>query len=411
MSAGPDLAPLPETRGDFWALHPGAVFLNHGSFGACPRPVLARQDSLRMRLEANPVRFFLRDVAPRWEQARARVAREVGARAEDVVLVPNATFGVTSVLRSLELEPGDQLLTTDHAYNAVRAALDEVARRARAAVVVAPLPFPCTGPEAIVQRVMDRVTSRTRLAVLDHVTSPSALVLPVERLVPELQGRGVDVLVDGAHAPGMLELDLDRLGAAYYTGNGHKWWCAPKGVGFLHAREDRQQGLLPAVLSHGVNTEDERPAFHRVFDWLGTMDPTPALCLPTALDAVGGLTPGGLPAVRVRGQALARAAARHLAERLAVTRAGPEEMLGSMVTLALPPDPAGAARWDRSTRPVMVPQLQTDLFEEYGVEVVIGYWPRECERYLRISAAPYNSLGDYDTLADALLELEPSLAG
>lgn len=411
MSTEPDLAPLPAARGDFWALHPGAVFLNHGSFGACPKPVLARQDSLRMRLEANPVRFFLRDVAPRWEQARARVAQEVRARPEDVVLIPNATFGVTSVLRSLALEPGDQLLTTDHAYNAVRAALDEVAGRSRAEVVVAALPFPCPGPEAVVQRVMDRVTDRTRLAVIDHVTSPSAFLLPVERLVPELQQRGVDVLVDGAHAPGMLELDLDQLGAAYYTGNGHKWWCAPKGVGFLHARRDRQDGLVPAVLSHGLNTEDDRPSFHRLFDWLGTMDPTPSLCLPAALDAVGGLTPGGLPAVRARGRALARAAARRLAERLAVTRACPEEMLGSMVTLELPPDPTGAARWDTSPRPLQVPQLQTDLFEQYGVEVVLGYWPEAPARYLRISAAPYNSLADYDTLADALLELEPSLAG
>ena len=411
MSTEIDLAPLPATRSDFWALHPGAVFLNHGSFGACPKPVLARQDSLRMRLEANPVRFFLRDVAPRWEQARARVAGELGARAEDLVLVPNATFGVTSVLRSLELEPGDQLLTTDHAYNAVRAALEEVARRARAEVVVAEIPYPCPGPEAVVQRVVDRVTERTRLAVLDHVTSPSALVLPVERLVPELQARGVDVLVDGAHAPGMLELDLDALGAAYYTGNGHKWWCAPKGVGFLHARADRQQGLVPAVLSHGLNTEDDRPPFHRVFDWLGTMDPTPSLCLPAALDAVGGLTPGGLPSIRARGLALARTAAGRLAERLAVTRVAPEDMLGSMVTLELPDDPSGKARWDESPRPLRVPQLQTDLFEEYGVEVVLGYWPTEPRRYLRISAAPYNSLQDYDTLADALLELEPSLAG
>jgi isopenicillin-N epimerase len=404
-----DLAPLPASRGDFWALHPGAVFLNHGSFGACPRPVLARQDSLRMRLEANPVRFFLRDVAPRWEQARARVARELIARPEDVVLVPNATFGVTSVLRSLALDPGDQLLTTDHAYNAVRAALEEVASRAGAEVVVAPLPFPCPDRDVVVERVMERVTERTRLAVIDHVTSPSAFVLPVERLVPALQDRGVDVLVDGAHAPGMLELDLTSLGAAYYTGNGHKWWCAPKGVGFLHAREDRQEGLLPAVYSHGLNTEDDRPPFHRVFDWLGTMDPTPALCLPTALDAVGGLAPGGLPAVRTRGRALARAATRYLCERLRVKAACPEEMLGTMATLELPPDPSGAARWDTSPRPLQVPQLQTDLFEEYGVEVVIGYWPREPQRYLRISAAPYNSLQDYETLADALLELEPSL--
>src|SRR6266550_3303752 len=246
---------MPSDLARFWTLDPAVAFLNHGSFGACPRPVLEAQQRLRERLERQPVRFF----------------------------VPNATTAVNAVLRSLALAPGDQLLVTDHAYNACRNVLDFVAAAARAEVVVVPVPFPLASADAVVEAVVARATPRTRLALLDHVTSPTGLVLPIERLVRELAGRGVDTLVDGAHAPGMLPLDLGALGAAYYAGNCHKWLCAPKGAGFLHVRRDRQGGVRPVVISHGANNpRTDRSRLLLEFDWTGSHDPTPYLCVPEA---------------------------------------------------------------------------------------------------------------------------------
>ena len=214
---------------ELWPLERGVIFLNHGSFGACPAEVLRQQAALRDEMEAEPVRFLSRELDDRLADARQALAAFVGADADDLAFVANATGGVNAVLRSLRFSPGEELLTTDHAYNACRNAFDFAAGRAGARVVVATIPFPLASPEEVVEAVLARVTPRTRLALLDHVTSPTGLVLPLERLVAALSGRGVEVLVDGAHAPGMVPLDLGALGAAYYSGNCHKWLCAPKG--------------------------------------------------------------------------------------------------------------------------------------------------------------------------------------
>src|SRR5262249_16600935 len=198
------------------------TFLNHGSFGACPRPVLDAQSRIREEMEREPVRFLARENDARIDAARAALAAFVGARPDDLVFVANATSGVNAVARSPRLEPGDEILTTDHAYNACRNALDWVAGRAGARVVVAAVPFPLAHEDEIVDAILGAVTPRTRLALIDHVTSPTALVFPVKRLIAQLQAAGVDVIVDGAHAPGMVLLDVAGLGAAYYPGNCHK---------------------------------------------------------------------------------------------------------------------------------------------------------------------------------------------
>ena len=231
----------PSPHAALWPLERGLAFLNHGSFGACPTEVLRHQSALRAEMEAEPVRFLSRELDDRLDAARTALAAFVGAAPEDLAFVTNATSGVNAVLRSLPLGPDDELLTTDHAYKACWNTLEFVAERARARVVVAPIPFPLSSPDEVVGAVLSRVTARTRLALLDHVTSPTALILPIERLIAELGRRGIDVLVDGAHAPGMLPLDLGALGAAYYSGNCHKWLCAPKGSAFLWVRRDRRQ--------------------------------------------------------------------------------------------------------------------------------------------------------------------------
>ena len=376
--------------------------LNHGSFGACPRPVLELQDRLRTQMEGEPVRFFFREMQPLLDESRRALAALIGADEADLVFVCNATTGVNSVLRSLRLAAGDELLVTDHQYNACRNVVDFVARRAGANVVVAAVPMPVESPQQVIDAILRHVTERTRLAMIDHVTSPTAVVFPIEELVARLQGRGVDVLIDGAHAPGMIPLDLRRIGAAYYTGNCHKWLCAPKGAGFLYVRRDRQPGIQPAVISHGYNTPRRgSPRFHDAFDWPGTDDPTPWLCVAEAIRFLGSLTGGGIDGLMRRNRELALYGRRLLCEALDLRPTCPEEMVGSLAAMRLPDD-AGPISLDTGTSIVPTHPVQAELFERYGIEVPIYHWPAAPRKLLRISAQAYNGSTQYEKLAEAL---------
>jgi isopenicillin-N epimerase len=386
-----------------WPLDPDVTFLNHGSFGACPRAVLDAQGRLRDRLEAEPVRFMARDLEGLLDQARGALGAFVGADPDDLVFVPNATTGANTVLRWLDLGAGDELLATDHTYNACRNALEAVAARAGARVVVATLPFPAATAERALEAVLSRVSPRTRLALVDHVTSPTGLVLPIERLVRELESRGVDALVDGAHAPGMVPLDLRALGAAYYTGNCHKWICAPKGSGFLHVRRDRQKGVRPLVISHGANSpRTDRSTFRLEFDWTGTADPTAYLTVPEAIRYMGSLLPGGWPALMAHNRGTALAARDRLCAALGVPPPAPDSMIGSLVALPVPPG-IGPAPVDGERDP-----LQTALFDRFGLELPVFTWRALGCRILRVSAQLYNEGADYERLAGALEALRAS---
>ena len=387
-----------------WTLDPQVAFLNHGSFGACPRPVLEVQQRLRERMERQPVQFFLRDLEGLLDAARGALAGFIGVEAPDLAFVPNATAGVNAVLRSLRLAPGDELLVTDHAYNACRNALEFVAEERRARIVVARVPFPLSSADAVIDAVVSCVGPRTRLALLDHVTSPTGLVLPIATLVRALAAKSVDVLVDGAHAPGMLPLDVPAVGAAYYTGNCHKWLCAPKGAGFLWVRRDRQPGVRPVAISHGANSpRADRSRFLLEFDWTGTADPTPYLCVPEAIRVVGSLLPGGWPAVMTRNRALALEGRALVARALGVPLPCPDDMVGSLATLPLPAGPAGGASPLQPTDP-----LQGELLARFGIEVPGFPSPAPPRRFIRISAQLYNARADYERLAAALCELLPA---
>ncbi|MEZ4426418.1 MAG: aminotransferase class V-fold PLP-dependent enzyme [Nannocystaceae bacterium] len=382
-----------------WILDPAVRFLNHGSFGACPRPVLAAQAAVREQLERQPVRFFVRELPDLLAAARAAFAGFLGARAEDLALVTNASTGVNTVLRALELSPGDELLVTDQEYNATRNAVEFAARRAGARVRVVALPFPIAGPEEVLERVLAAVTPKTRLAVLDHVTSQTGLILPVEALVAGLRERGVETLVDGAHGPGMLPLALDRLGAAYYTGNAHKWICAPKGAAFLHVRSDMQERTPPLVISHGANAplDARHSRFRLLHEWTGTRDPSAWLVIAEAIAFMGGLLPGGWEELRARNHETCLYGQEVICAALEIDRPAPPSMIGSLAAFPLPDgDPAGM------NPPFYVDPLQDALALRHHVEVPVFPWPAPPRRLLRISAQLYNGRGEYDALAAAL---------
>ncbi|HSU56506.1 MAG TPA: aminotransferase class V-fold PLP-dependent enzyme [Candidatus Dormibacteraeota bacterium] len=380
-----------------WALKKGIVFLNHGSFGACPKAIVELQTKLRREMEAEPVQFLWRRYEERLAPARKRVAKFVGASAKDLVFTTNATSGVNAVVRSLKLRPGDELLTTDHDYNACHNVLSETAGRTGARVVVAQLPFPLTTAEEVTAAILKAVTPRTRLALVDHVTSSTALIFPIERIVRELQMRRIEVLVDGAHAPGMLPLAINRLGATYYTANLHKWVCAPKGAAFLWVRKDKQESIQPPVISHGNNRP--RPGFSRFqdrFDWVGTADPSAWFCAPDAIDWMGRLLPGGWPELRRRNRELVLQASRLLCERLNVEPPCPENMIGTMATLPLPQKFQGRAAKGKIDRE------QLALYDRFGIELPLFRIGKPERRYFRISAQIYNSLRDYEYLAECI---------
>jgi isopenicillin-N epimerase len=402
-----------------WLLAPDVTFLNHGSFGSCPRPVLERQSELREELEQRPLTFLDYELEDRLDVARMPLAAFLGARPIDVAFVPNATTGVNTVLRSISLQPGDEILTTDHEYNACANAARAVAHEAGAKVVVARVPMPVGSPDEVLAAITAAASPRTRLALFSHITSATALVWPVDLIVAALAERGIETLIDGAHAPGQVPVDLgalERLGLTYYTGNCHKWLCAPKGSGFLWVRRGRQGTIKPLIVSHAANAgRRERSYFIQSADWTGTLDPTPYLCVPAALDYMGGLLPGGWPAVMNTNHRLAVAGRDAVVAALGTRSMAPAEMIGSMAAVVIPhgvqPPPPRVAPDAPPDSSYGQDELHTVLFERDRIEVPVYLWPpvpqteRPTLRLLRVSAQVYNSLADYERLAQALSSL------
>jgi len=395
----PDSLRQPAVNPRLWHLDPKIDFLNHGSFGACPKAVLAFQRQLQDRLEREPVEFFVDDWERLWDTARRELAQFLGAKADDLVFVSNATNGVNAVLRSLKFKRDDELLVTDYEYNACRNVLNYVAEIWGAKVVVVRLPFPVKSPAQIIELILARVTRRTRLALLDHVTSQTAVVLPMAKLIRELDARGVDTLVDGAHASGMVELNLQKLGAAYYTGNCHKWLCAPKGAAFLHVRRDKQKLIHPTIISHGANSaRTDRSRLLLEFGWMGTTDPSAVLSVSEALRFMASLLPGGWKAIRTRNRALALAARDLLCRSLDIEPPCPDLMVGSMAAFPIP----DFSKRELANLALNPEPLRGRLVREFGIEVPSTSWPAPPKRLLRISAQLYNSLPQYERLAEAL---------
>ncbi|MDA7492000.1 aminotransferase class V-fold PLP-dependent enzyme [Candidatus Poseidonia sp.] len=388
------------TRSDLavhWGLDPNTVFLNHGSFGATPLAVREEQRRWQDRMEFEPVAFLDGEGLEQTARTRQALAEMLLCDGNDLALVDNATTGVNTVLRSLEFNAGDELLVPDHAYQACRNALDFVAERWGAKVVTVHIPFPVSGPDEVVEAIMNAVTPRTVLAMIDTVTSPTGLRMPFETLVDRLERRGVAVLLDAAHGIGMIPLNLDELGASYTTSNCHKWLCAPKGTAFLHVRRDKQNGIHPLTISHGMSFPlGETTRFRHEFDWTGTRDLSAHCSIPTTIEHVGGLVEGGWPAIMQRNHDLVIRGRNLLCETLSLELPCPDEMVACIATLVLPFDENEVINVHEQD------PLSRVLKETYGIQIPVWTWASPRGRYFRISAQLYNTEDEYRYLAWAL---------
>lgn len=372
-----------------WTIDPSVVFLNHGSFGAAPRVVQEAQTTLRERMERNSMKFFLRDLECLLDESRKALGAFVAATPTDLAFVPNATTGVNAVLRSRRFTADDELLTTDHEYQACKNALDFVAEREGARVVVAKIPFPLAHEDEVVAAITAKITERTRLLLVDHVTSSTGLVLPIAKIAAAASARGVDVLVDGAHAPGMVDLSLEALAphVAYYTANCHKWLCAPKGAAFLWVRKDKQNEVRPLAISHGATSpRTDRTRYMLEFDWVGTIDPTPALCIAKSIEFLRGLD----PKFRDTNRALALEARNILCDALRIAAPAPDSMIGALASVPIADGDFFALQ---------------DALASKNIEVPIFPWPAPPKRLLRVSAQLYNTRDQYEHLARVLRDM------
>jgi isopenicillin-N epimerase len=377
-----------------WPLDPAVTYLNHGTVGVTPRRVLAAQQAIRDEMSRQPSSFLLREASSlvgmptgrpsRVRTAAAAVASFVGARGDDLAFVDNATTGVNAVMRSLALTAGDEIIVTDHNYGATARVAAFTAREKQAHVRTVRVPYPAFTPHALVDAVAAAVTPRTRIAVLDHITSESALVFPLAELAAVCRAGGVQILVDGAHAPGVLPLDIPSLGVDWYAANLHKWACSPHSCGFLWAHPSRQADLHPPVISWGLDL-----GFTAEFDWVGTRDPSPWLAAPEGLAFLRDL---GWDAVRRHNHDLVWRAARSLTERWGTTLEIDETSVGFMATVPLP----GAL----GRVPEDAARLRDALLFEDGIEIQVH--AGHDRLWARISVQVYNDWDDIEKLGEAI---------
>lgn len=372
-----------ESLRNHWILDPDITFLNHGSFGACPRPVLEAQTQWREQMEARPVEFLYRRLPGLLENALGEAASFLDADAQDLVFVPNATTAVNTVLSNLKLEAGDEVLITSHSYSAVTHAAQRWCFRSAARAVVCYVPCPLPDPATAMALIEERITDRTKLVIVDHIASSTAAVFPISNIIESCRRRGVPVMVDAAHAPGMFPVSIRKLDPDFWTGNFHKWVCAPKGGAIMYVKRELQKGLHPLVTSHPWLKD-----FSEEFAWTGTHDPTAYLSVPAAIHFMSDI---GWDRVRTYNNELTRKSLAVIAQAVGAD-AGELGPFISMGIVFLPRQTAGTSE-----------ELQARLYREHQIEVPIFAWGKQS--ILRISAQIYNRSSDYDQLAEALKQI------
>ena len=378
---------------ELFLLDPDVVFLNHGSFGATPRAVFDVYQAWQARLERQPVQFLANELPGHLAQARAAMGSLVGATADDLVLVPNATFGLNVVARSLVLGHGDELLTSDHEYGACMNMWTYLSKRRGFQVVRQPLPLPLGGEDAVLEQFWQGVTPRTRAIFLSHITSPTAVRLPVAAICARARDAGILAIIDGAHTPGQIDLDMAGIGADFYAGNGHKWLCSPKGSAFLYARASVQPLIEPLVVGWGWGPERSVTYGSDFLDrlqWLGTNDLSAFLALPAAIQFQADQN---WPAVRARCHELLAGALERISDLTGLPSmySSPDDFV-QMAIAPLPPLADAAA-------------LKAALYDQFRVEVPLTQWGGR--HFMRVSVQGYNSAADIDVLYQALITLLP----
>ncbi len=393
----------PDGLSRHWALDPNLTFLNHGSYGATPRAALRFQQAFRDRMERDPVRLFKSDLENLVDGAREKIATFLNVNPADLAPIRNATYALCTILqaslRSKLLKAGDEVLVTDHEYGSLANELERLHVEHGIVVVKAKIPYPCPSPSAVIEQFMGCVTKKTRLAIISHITSTSAMIFPVAPILRELNARGIDTLLDGAHSPGQIPTDVRALAPTYFIGSGHKWLSGPKGSAFMYVRPDRQSIFRPLALSGRANkVRPERALFLRDFDYQGTDDYSAFLSLPVAIETLGTMLAGGWPALLRSNHELILKGRDVLCKALSIEPPTPDSMVGSMVTLRIPEPPEQLL----SRKTCYDDALQDILYEKYRIVVPIWRLSSSDERIVRISAQVYNTLPEYEYLAQAL---------
>ncbi len=383
---------------DCWLLDREVLYLNHGSFGACPIEVMEYRRKLLLEVEAEPMDFLVRRLSGEISAQIRALETFLGAEEGTIVLTDNTTTGMNSVIRSLRLNPGETVLLSNQAYFSTRNVLLEETARAGAGVRIIPFSIPAESPESVVREITDSVDPSVRYAVLDHVASPTGMVFPLAMAARALSEMGVETIADGAHGPGHLPVDLAGLGCAWYVGNCHKWLCSPRSCAVLYTRPDMKSSTRPAVTSHVPGDFSPGPDPLRVmFDWSGTPDPTPKLSVKMSIEYMASLHPDGWPGIMQRNMRLALSARKLLLDAAGAEPPCPDSMVGCMAAVPLPPLGTSGPRsidW--------IDPLQQSL-RDMAIEAPVIHCP--AGRFLRVSAQLYNNIGQYERLADCLKKL------
>ncbi|HTL81253.1 MAG TPA: aminotransferase class V-fold PLP-dependent enzyme [Bacteroidia bacterium] len=380
-----------------WSLEQKTTFLNHGSFGATPTAVLEEQRRSRDQMEAQPVRFFIREFEPLWDDARKTTAEFLGTEAGNLVFVTNTTMGVNAVFHSLEFNEGDEILTHDHAYGACLNTLNYYSAKKKFNVCVANIPFPIKNEDEILESLLKGVTPKTKMLFIDHITSASGIIFPVKKIASAFRAKGISVFVDGAHAPGMIDLNIDELDVDYYVGNAHKWICSPKGSAMLYVHPSRQKEIVPLQISHNYDRTNE---WAKQFFWPGTADYSAYLAVPEAIRFMGTLFPGGWNELRKNNRELTLRGRKMIADALGTELPAPDNMIGHLANILIGKTELPEYGFNN------IHPIQEKLFSEYNIEVPIFIFKRsDPKAWVRIACQCYNDISQYEYLAQALKEI------
>lgn len=383
----------------YWGLDKNIIFLNHGSFGSCPIPVLNKQNEFRKKLESEPVRFFTREYEKLYYNSKKALADFVNCDYEDIVFVNNATTGVNTILKSYDFNAGDEILITNQIYPACKNAVNFVAKKYSLNVNEVKISLPVKDNSQIISLITNSITPKTRLALIDHITSIPGIIFPVKELTEILHSKNIDVLIDGAHAPGMVDLNIKDINPEFYTGNCHKWLCTPKGSAFLYVKKEKQDMIHPLVTSRSTNN-DSVNKFQLEFSWQGTDDVTPFLCIPTAIKFLDSLHKDGIKGLIKRNHNLAFEAGKMICNEFDLELPYPENMTGTLYGIPFFKDKQ-VNYFITNNRS----KLQDILYYEYNIEVIVTYWDKPPDRILRIAAQAYNSIEQYKYLIKSIKKI------